>query len=303
MNLLLTGADGQLGFELERALAPLGTLSVSTRNGRRPGGAHCAAIDLASASNIRASLDQLRPDVIVNPAAYTAVDRAESEPELANQVNAEAPAVIARWCAVHDALLIHYSTDYVFDGQANRPWREDDLTAPLGVYGASKRDGEDAIRASGCRHLILRTAWVYSSRATNFLRTMLRLGAERDELRVVADQRGTPTTARGLAEITHALLARHGAGMQSGLGTMHATHAGETSWHGFADAIFHTAVATGLLPRAPTLIAIATSEYPTPARRPAYSALDNSRLRDIHALALPEWKVGLHQVMAELAGR
>lgn len=301
MKLLLTGVDGQLGFELERALAPLGLLSVSTRSGRRPGDADCVAIDLASTPSVTAALEQLRPDVIVNPAAYTAVDRAESEPELVQRINADAPAALARWCADHDALLVHYSTDYVFDGQADRPWREDDATAPLGVYGTSKRDGEEAIRASGCRHLILRTAWVYSSRASNFLRTMLRLGAERDTLRVVADQRGTPTTARGVAEITQALLARHGAGMSSGLGTFHATHAGETSWHEFAQAIFDMAEALGLLSRAPDLVAIGTSEYPTPARRPAYSVLDRGKLTAEHALALPDWRVGLRQVLAELA--
>lgn len=303
MKLLLTGVDGQLGFELERALTPLGDIRPSTLSGRSVGGNACLPLDLSDAAAIEPCLDQLQPDVVVNPAAYTAVDRSESEPELAQRINADAPAALARWCARHDALLVHYSTDYVFAGEAERPWREDDPTGPLGVYGASKLAGEQAIRDSGCRHLILRTAWVYSARFANFLRTMLRLARERDHLRVVIDQRGTPTTARSLAESTCALLARWRDDREMALGTFHLTHAGETSWHGFAEAIFARARTAGLLDRMPVVEAIPSSAYPTPARRPAYSVLDCSRLRDAHGIALPDWQVGLDQVIDELVDR
>ncbi|GIX35908.1 MAG: NAD(P)-dependent oxidoreductase [Lysobacteraceae bacterium] len=300
MRILLTGVDGQLGFELQRALAPLGELVPSTLTGRLPGGGSGRPLDLSQPDSIDAVLDAVQPSVVVNPAAYTAVDRAESEPELARRVNAEAPQRIANWCARHDALLVHYSTDYVFDGRTTTPWREDDPPAPLGVYGATKLAGEDAIRASGCRHLILRTAWVYSARFANFLKTMLRLAGERGELAVVADQIGAPTTARGLAEVTALLLARPERLEGERLGTFHCVHAGQTSWHGFAEAIFTRAVDAGLLPRAPGLRAIATSEYPTPARRPAYSVLDTQRLRRVHGIALPDWRCGLDTVIGEL---
>jgi len=301
MKLLLTGVDGQVGFELQRALAPLGELVCSTLSGSLPGGAAALPMDLSQPETLVATLDSVKPDVLVNPAAYTAVDRSESEPDLARRINAEAPGVLARWCRDNNALLVHYSTDYVFPGDNHRPWREDDATGPLGVYGQTKLDGETAIRDSGCRHLILRTAWVYSARFGNFLKTMLRLGVERDELAVVADQVGAPTTARGLAAVTAALLARWPSLPDEALGTFHCVHAGETSWHGFAEAIFQRATAAGLVPRAPTVRAIGTSDYPTPARRPAYSTLDCSRLAAVHGLALPAWEVGLDQVIGELA--
>lgn len=303
MKILLTGVDGQVGFELQRALAPLGEVVPSTLSGRLPGGGAALPLDLSQPASLAAALDSVKPDVVVNPAAYTAVDKSESEPDLARRINAEAPAALAAWCARHGALLLHYSTDYVFAGNGARPWREDDPTGPLGVYGQTKLDGENALRASGCRHLVLRAAWVYSARFGNFLKTMLRLGAERAELGVVADQVGTPTTARGLAEVSAALLARHAALTGERLGTFHCTHAGETSWHGFAEAIFARAVAAGLLPTAPTVKPIGTADYPTPAQRPAYSVLDTSRLRTVHGLALPDWQVGLDSVIAELAQR
>ncbi|MCK7594028.1 dTDP-4-dehydrorhamnose reductase [Pseudomarimonas salicorniae] len=303
MKILLTGVDGQVGFELHRALAPLGRIVASSRSGALSGGGQAHGLDLSSAEAISATLDSLEPQVVVNPAAYTAVDRSESEPEQAHQVNARAPAVMADWCARRGALLIHYSTDYVFNGESDRPWREHDPTGPLGVYGASKLAGEEAIRASGCRHLILRTAWVYSSRFANFLKTMLRLGAERDELGVVSDQIGAPTTARGLAEVSAALLARIDSLDGERLGTFHCVHAGQTSWHGFAEAIFARAVESGLLPRAPLVRPIGTVDYPTPARRPPYSVLDCSRLREVHGLSLPEWQDGLDCVIGELAAR
>jgi len=302
-RVVLTGAAGQLGFELQRALAPLGELRVCTRDGRLPGGAVCEALDLAEPALIYAQLDRLQPSVIVNPAAYTAVDRAESEPELAQRVNAEAVAEMARWCRVNDALLVHYSTDYVFDGRANAPWMEDAGSAPLGAYGRSKRDGEIALRESGARHLLLRTAWVYAARGSNFLRTMLRLAGERDQLRVVCDQLGSPTPARWIAATTSALLARLAAAPPhaEAFGTFHLTAAGQTSWHGFASAIMQSAAAAGLLSRLPVVVPISSAEYPTPAQRPAYSVLDGSRLRARHGLALPDWRIGLDAVIGELA--
>jgi len=301
-RLLLLGANGQVGFELQRSLAPLGELTAATRSGRLPGGGVCESIDLEQPGTLPAVLDRLRPDCIVNAAAYTAVDRAESEPAAAQAANADGPAALARWCADRDALLLHWSTDYVFDGNATRAWREDDPTAPLGAYGRSKLAGEQAIRASGCRHLILRTAWVYAARGQNFLRTMLRLAATRDTLGVVADQHGAPTPARWLAAGAAALLAGRGIDAD-GLGTLHVVASGSTSWHGFAEALFADAVAAGLLPRAPRVDAIPSSGYPTPAKRPAMSVLDTSRLASLHGLRLPDWREGVRQVIAELAER
>jgi dTDP-4-dehydrorhamnose reductase len=231
----------------------------------------------------------------VNAAAYTAVDRAEEERDAAWRANDESPGVLARWCAKHGVVLVHYSTDYVFDGQGSRPYRESDATAPLGVYGASKLAGEQAIRAAGGRHLIFRTAWVYASHSANFLRTMLRVGANRDVLRVVADQVGTPTPAALIADITAQALQHDGALS----GTWHLTAKGETSWHGFAEAIFVEAVAAGILPRAPNVEAITTAEYPTPAKRPAYSHLDVTKLENDFGVVLPSWQEGLKRVIAD----
>lgn len=296
MKCLLIGADGQLGFELTRALAPLGELVGTTLTGRAPGGVACEALDLSDPAQVAALAARHRPDLIVNAAAYTAVDRAEDEPALAKAINAEAVAVLARHCADHGARLVHYSTDYVFDGAATRPYREDDATAPLGVYGRTKRDGEDAVRASGCAHMIFRTAWVYAARGHNFLRTMLRLAAERDELRVVADQVGSPTPARWLAQVTALALAQ-GKGID---GTWHVVADGQTSWHGFAAAIVEDAVAAGLLARAPRVTPIATADFPTRARRPAYSRLDTGKLARDFGLRLPDWREGVRQVLGEL---
>jgi dTDP-4-dehydrorhamnose reductase len=253
--------------------------------------------DFGQPDTLTALLDRLQPSAVVNAAAYTAVDRAEQEPEAAFAANAVAPGVVARWCAAHDVPLVHYSTDYVFDGQGSAPYREDEPTAPLGVYGTSKRDGEEAVRAAGGRHMIFRTAWVYASHGGNFLRTMLRVGAERDQLRVVADQIGTPTPAALIADVTAQAL-RHPGRLS---GTWHLTASGQTSWHGFAEAIFAEAVAAGLLPRAPQVEAIASSEYPTPAKRPAWSVLDNRKLQHDFGLELPPWQAGLKRVIAEIA--
>ena len=297
MTILVFGGNGQVGRELLRALAPLGTVVATTRSGTLADGSACEVADFDRPDSLPALLDRLRPALVVNAAAYTAVDRAEQEPEAAFRANAQAPGVIARWCAAQGVPLVHYSTDYVFDGQGRAPYREDAPTAPLGVYGTSKRDGEDAVRAAGGRHLIFRTAWVYAAHGGNFLRTMLRLGAERDELRVVADQIGTPTPAALIADVTaHAL--RHPGGLS---GTWHLTASGQTSWHGFAEALFAEALAAGVLAKAPLVEAIPSSEYPTPARRPAWSVLDNHRLQQDFGIVLPAWQDGLKRVMAEIA--
>jgi dTDP-4-dehydrorhamnose reductase len=300
MQILVLGGNGQVGFELVRALAPFGDLQITTRSGVLPGGERCLALDMADADAVAGLVRTLAPRIVVNAAAYTAVDRAEDEAELAFRVNADAVAAVAGACASRGSLLVHYSTDYVFDGDATEPWREDGATSPLGVYGASKRAGELAIQESGCSHLILRTAWVYAARGQNFLRTMLRLGAERPQLSVVADQRGAPTPARWIAAATSALLARSELS-QPMAELLHLSAGGECSWHGFADAIFDDAVAAGILDRAPELRAISSAEYPTRARRPMFSRLDNSRLAQRHRLALPDWRIGLRQVIAELS--
>jgi dTDP-4-dehydrorhamnose reductase len=296
VTVLLFGGNGQLGQELRRALAPLGEVVATTRSGSLPDGSACEVADFNAPASLTALLDRVRPDVVVNAAAYTAVDRAEDDRDAAWRANAEAPGVIARWCAAAGVPMVHYSTDYVFDGQGTRPYREEDATAPLGAYGGSKLDGEQAIRAAGGRHLIFRTAWVYASHSANFLRTMLRVGAERDVLRVVADQVGTPTPAALIADVTAQAL-QHPGGLS---GTWHLTANGETSWHGFAEAIFAEAVAAGKLARAPKVEAITTAEYPTPAKRPAYSGLDVSKLEADFGIALPSWQDGLKRVVAEL---
>lgn len=293
MKLLLLGGNGQVGRELRRALPALGEVVVATRAGAD---AELAA-DFDAPDALGELVRRIVPDVVVNAAAYTAVDRAESEPDAAFRVNALAPEAIARACAASDALLLHYSTDYVFDGSVSRPYREDDATAPLGVYGASKLAGEEAIRASGARHAILRTAWVYAAHGKNFLHTMLRLARERDELRVVGDQIGAPTPAAWIADASARIVA-HGVPAS---GTWHLVAAGETSWYGFAGAIMDEALAAGLLARRPRVLPINTAEYPTPARRPAYSVLDTARLRRDFGIAVPDWRDGLHAVMGELA--
>ena len=297
MKALLLGANGQVGQELLRALAPLGQVVATTRSGVLPNGKACEVADFNQPDSLAVLLQRIRPDVVVNAAAYTAVDRAEEDQEAAWRANADSPGVLARWCAQEKVPLVHYSTDYVFDGQGQRPYREDDVTAPLGVYGASKLAGEEAIRAAGGRHLIFRTAWVYASHGQNFLRTMLRVGAEREELKVVADQIGTPTPAALIADVT-AQAIQHPAELS---GTWHLTANGETSWHGFAAAIFAGAQARGLIARAPKVLPITTSEYPTKAKRPAYSRLDTGRLQADLGIVLPDWQEGLARVMDELA--
>jgi len=304
-KILLLGANGQVGFELARTLAPLGELQVATRDGLLATGEHCLHADLANPETLDAALHAAAPDIVVNAAAYTAVDRAEDEENLADRINHWALTVLGAWAARSGALVVHYSTDYVFDGAARHPYREDDPTAPLGVYGRTKLAGEDALRASGCDHLILRTAWVFAARGHNFLRTMLRLARERDELRIVDDQRGAPTAAGTIASATaQALslwLAWDGQARDAAIGTYHLCAGGECSWFEFAQAIVASAKRAGLVDRVPAVVPIATADYPTRARRPAWSVLDTTKIRAAFGLNLPRWEQGLDAVIGELA--
>lgn len=297
MRILLIGGNGQVGHELRRSLAPLGEVVTTIRNGELDGGAGLAC-DLMQPGSIAGIVQEARPDVVVNAAAHTAVDKAESDRDAAFRVNAGAVEELARECAALGMPLVHYSTDYVFDGQGSRPYLPDDATSPLGVYGESKLAGENAIRSSGARHLILRTAWVYGWHGHNFLKTMLRVGAERDELRVVSDQVGSPTPAWLIADVTAQILQQ---GVGEG-GTHHLVSGGQTSWHGFAEAIFDEAIAAGDLQRKPVVHRIATSDYPTPARRPAWSVLDTGSLRQAYGVELPGWRDALRRAFTHGRG-
>lgn len=297
-RLLLIGANGQLGYFLHRTLIGLGDVIATTRSGRLPGSnAACESADIEQSDALGRLIKRIAPDIVINAAAYTAVDRAESDPQSAYRTNAEAVAALARACRVADALLIHYSTDYVFSGSSNRPWREDDRCEPVSVYGASKLAGEVAIRDSSCRHMIFRTAWVYGHRGRNFLRSMLKHGSAGDSVRVVADQVGSPTPAPWIAQATALILARH----NNPSGTWHLTAAGESSWHGFAEAIFEDALRAGLIEKHPRVDAISSIEYPGAARRPNYSRLDNGKVLADFGIALPHWRQGVTRVVADLA--
>lgn len=301
MRLLVVGGNGQVGRELRRSLRTLGEVVATTRGGTLDDGGACVAGDLADPAALAARVRELAPAAVVNAAAFTAVDEAEGDADAAFLANAEAPGALARACAAAAIPLVHYSTDYVFDGRGTRPYREDDPTAPLGVYGASKLAGEEAVRAAGGRGMVFRTAWVYAAHGHNFLRTMLRAGAERGELRVVADQAGTPTPAALVADVTAIALSKALAGQAPGAGTWHLVADGHTTWHGFAEAIFAEAVAAGLLPKAPRVLPISSAEYPTPAKRPSYSCLDTTGLRRDFGVVLPDWREGLRRVIAEIA--
>jgi dTDP-4-dehydrorhamnose reductase len=294
MRLLLFGKGGQVGWELQRSLAPLGDVIALDFDSTD------FHADFTQPARLAETVRAIAPDVIVNAAAHTAVDKAESEPELAAAINAEAPRVLAQAAAGKGAWLVHYSTDYVFDGSGDAPRREDAPTAPLSVYGRTKLDGEDAIRASGCRHLILRTSWVYAARGGNFARTMLKLAAERDALKVIDDQIGAPTGADLLADVTaHAIRAVRTDPTLAG--TYHAVAAGETSWHGYARLVIDWARGRGLPVRvaADAVRPVPTSAYPTPARRPLNSRLDTGKLRDAFGLALPPWQSGVQRMLSE----
>ncbi|HSD55460.1 MAG TPA: dTDP-4-dehydrorhamnose reductase [Burkholderiales bacterium] len=290
MKVLLTGANGQIGWELRRALAPLGDVFAPDR-GR---------LDLADCDALRQYVRAIAPQAIVNAAAYTAVDRAESEPALARAINTIAPGVLAEEAQRLDAALVHYSTDYVFDGAKPEPYTESDPPNPLNVYGRTKLEGERAIGASGCRHLTLRTSWVYGTRGNNFLLTMLRLARERPRLRIVDDQVGAPTWSREIASATAALLSADLAA-PGAEGLYHLTASGATSWFGFAQAIFASPEMRRLGVTPPMLEAISTSGYPTPARRPANSRLDCTRLERRAGVRPAAWDSALARALAELA--
>jgi len=296
MKLLVFGASGQVGWELRRALQPLGEVVALQRDGA-PG----LAADFSNPEALAGTVDGVAPDVIVNAAAYTAVDRAESEPALAEAVNARAPGVLARAAAARGAWLVHYSTDYVFDGSGDQPRDEDAHVNPLSVYGRTKLAGEDAVRASGCHHLILRTSWVYGARGGNFAKTMLNLAASRERLQVVDDQVGVPTGADLLADLTaHAIAAaRHEPALA---GTYHAVPAGFTSWHDYAAFVFDEARRRGarLALAEDGLGRILTRDYPTPATRPLNSRLDTRRLREAFGIHLPAWQAGVARLLDEI---
>ena len=295
MRILVTGVTGQVGGALVEALRSAGSIVAADR----------AALDHACPGQIPAALGGIAPDLIVNPAAYTAVDRAEDEPDVAFRVNGEAPGAIARWAAGRGVPLIHFSTDYVFDGSGRRPWREDDRTGPLSVYGASKLAGEDAVRAAGGPHLIIRTSWVYAATGANFLRTVARLAQERAQLRIVADQFGAPTSARLIAGTVAGIIATTNAALAERFaaagGVVNLAASGETSWHGFAVAIVDGLKARGVALAADAVVPIATADYPTKARRPANSRFDLTRLRQVFGIELPGWNETLATELDRLA--
>jgi dTDP-4-dehydrorhamnose reductase len=293
-RVLVIGGSGQLGLELQRSFAGTNPLVAVDRE----------VVDLAIPEQIRAIVARVKPDVILNAAAYTAVDRAESQPEIAAAVNARAPRILAEEAAKLGALFVHYSTDYVFDGEKEGPWVEEDPPAPLNVYGRTKLDGEQALRGVGGRYLIFRTSWVYGPHGRNFLLTMLRLGRERDQLSVVDDQLGAPTTstelARATREIVDGVLAGQFGSVEEWSGLYQMTCGGETTWCGFTRAIF--ARAGQLLGgRQPEVKAIATSEYPTPAKRPRNSVLSNAKLQARFGVRLKGWEEGLDEVLQRVA--
>ena len=295
MNILLLGKSGQVGWELQRSLAVLGRVTALDHDSTE----HCG--DFANPEGVRETVRALRPDVIVNAAAHTAVDKAESEPEIARLLNATTPGVLAEEAARLGAWLVHYSTDYVFDGSGTRPWVETDAPAPLSVYGATKLEGEQHIQQTGCRHLILRTSWVYAARGGNFAKTMLRLGSERERLTVIDDQWGAPTGADLLADVTaHAV--RHLQSRPGDGGLYHCVAGGETTWHSYAKYVLeHARQAQPAIELKATEVApVPTSAFPTPARRPHNSRLDTTRLQTTFGLVLPPWQQGVARMLTEI---
>jgi dTDP-4-dehydrorhamnose reductase len=295
MKILLLGKNGQVGWELQRSLAPLGELIALDRHSTDLCG------DLSNLAGLADTVRAVRPDVIVNAAAHTAVDRAESEPELANTLNALAPGVLAQEAAQLGALLVHYSTDYVFDGSGERPWQESDTPAPLSVYGHTKLAGEQRVQAAGVRHLIFRTSWVYGARGGNFAKTMLRLAQERERLTVISDQFGAPTGADLLADVTaHAI--RQVLAQPQDCGLYHLAAAGETTWHAYAQHVLAQArlAQPTLSIKATEVAPVPTSAFPTPARRPLNSRLSTQHLQSTFGLTLPPWQQGVNRMLAEV---
>jgi dTDP-4-dehydrorhamnose reductase len=281
-KILLTGKNGQVGWELQRTLATLGNVIALDRQG----------LDMANPDSIRRALREHQPQIIVNAAAYTAVDKAEQEPDLAMAINGTAPGILAEEAKRLGAALVHYSTDYVFDGNKNAPYVEEDAPHPLNVYGKTKWAGEQAIQAAGVPHLIFRTSWVYGARGKNFLLTILRLAKERDELRVVDDQFGAPTWSRMIAEATAQILAQQATSIAEVSGIYHMTSSGQTSWYGFAQRIIEN-VSRAAPGTAPKVTPIPGSEYPTPAKRPGNSTMSNDKLNRCFGLVMPSWEAAL----------
>ncbi|MGJ8516227.1 dTDP-4-dehydrorhamnose reductase [Carnimonas bestiolae] len=293
MNIVLFGANGQVGWALRRSLSVLGRVTALGREHTQEGSGN-----LNDAQVIERTLMRLKPDVIVNAAAYTAVDNAEHDQQQAFDVNAHAPALLARLAKQLDALLVHYSTDYVFDGSGHAPWREEDAPQPINVYGRSKWEGEQAIHQTGCRALILRTSWVFSTQGKSFISTMMKLIREKPALSVVADQRGAPTSAELIADVTAHLLRRVVAENAPAPSTLHLAAAGETSWYEYACFIKQQLEAVGETPLA-EITPVPTSEYPTPAARPLNSRLNTKRIAELTGLTLPSWQNGVGRAVAE----
>jgi dTDP-4-dehydrorhamnose reductase len=296
LRILVTGVTGQVGSALAGKLAKFGTVVPADRS----------VLDLTRPQDIASRLDEIAPDVIVNPAAYTAVDRAEDERDLAFRVNGEAPRELARWAAAGRRPLLHFSTDYVYSGQGNTPWKERDQTGPLSVYGASKLAGDVAVREVGGPHVVVRTSWVYAPTGSNFLRTIARLAKEREELRIVADQVGAPTSAGIIADALASFFATPG-GLHSVIhrtdGLVHVAAAGSTSWHGFATAIVEGLRTRGVRLKVERIVPIGTAEYPTRARRPMNSRLDLARLSEVLGHSPPDWSTGLYAVLDEFVAQ
>jgi dTDP-4-dehydrorhamnose reductase len=304
MKILLLGKNGQVGWELQRSLAPLGTVLALDRNSHSHSHTEDNADffgDLSQPERLAQTVRTFQPDVIVNAAAHTAVDKAESEPELARTLNALAPAALAQAAADVGAWLVHYSSDYVFNGAGDRPWQEGDATGPLSVYGHTKLEGEQAILASGCRHLILRTSWVYAARGGNFAKTMLRLAAERERLTVIDDQWGAPTGADLIADVT-AIAIRSVLQQPDLSGVYHLVASGETTWHGYASHV--VAQAQHLKPdiglKVSEIAPVPTSAFPTPAQRPLNSRLNTRKLQQAFGVVLPPWQQGVDRLLTEI---
>jgi len=298
MKILLFGKGGQVGWELQRSLAPLGEVIALDHDSR----VYCG--DFTDLEGLAQTVRSVEPDMIVNAAAHTAVDRAESEAELARTINALAPGVLAHEAKDLDAWLVHYSTDYVFDGSGEKPWVEDDATGPLNVYGATKLEGERLIRQSGCKHLVFRTSWVYGARGGNFAKTMLRLAQERDSLNVIDDQHGAPTGADLLADVTaHAI--RTAQKQPEVAGLYHLVAAGETTWHGYASFVIDFARRNGVALKvaADAVNPVQTSTFLTPAKRPHNSRMDTAKLQNAFGLRLPCWKSGVERMLSEVLER